>query len=66
MSGNVPATSIAEVLEATVPSKSIHLISIRLYRPNNLRKLCIKERRYWHIAHFFTLQRRTPTETSVN
>jgi len=34
MSGNVLA--IVEVLEATVPSKDIHLIAIRLYRPHNL------------------------------
>jgi hypothetical protein len=32
MSGNVPA--IAEVLEATVPSKDIRLIAICLYRPS--------------------------------
>jgi hypothetical protein len=33
MSGNFLA--IAEVLEATVPSKDIHLFAIRLYRPHN-------------------------------
>jgi len=37
MSGSVLA--IAEVLEATVPSKRIHLIAVILYRPHNLRKL---------------------------
>jgi hypothetical protein len=39
MSGNIPA--IAEVLEATVPSKVIQLIPIRLYPPYNLRRLHI-------------------------
>jgi len=66
MSGNFPA--IVEVLEGTVPSKDIHLIAIRLYCPHSLRRLYeyIKDRRYWHIAHFFTLQRSKPTEIYVN